>query len=170
MSLHDIFRAGFVRRWHSNPDLAHTDDRIDGHSARVARIIAAWHPSPPPELLVAALTHDDGEEAVGDMKATFKGAFPEIAAALAVIEAAHVRRIWLGSAVAPVLDADLSPRDHLWLKFADRLDGLMWAAHHRADLSADGWPESITWLKQQAVALGRMAALDNLLHQMRIAA
>lgn len=33
----DIFRAGLVRRWHCNPDLAHTVDRIDGHGARVAR-------------------------------------------------------------------------------------------------------------------------------------
>ena len=47
-NINSIFRAGFVRRWHSNPDLCHTADRIDGHSARVARIMDrdGW-----PELL-----------------------------------------------------------------------------------------------------------------------
>ena len=35
----DMWKACRVRRWHTNTELAGTDDRIDGHSGRVARII-----------------------------------------------------------------------------------------------------------------------------------
>ena len=85
-NLNSIFRAGFVRRWHSDPDLCHTVDPIDGHSARVARIILALHPSPSVALIRAALTHDDGESVTGDMSAVMKRNNPFIAAHLARAE------------------------------------------------------------------------------------
>ena len=39
MTLNTQFRASFVRRWHTNPDLAQTVDTLAGHGGRVARII-----------------------------------------------------------------------------------------------------------------------------------
>ncbi|WP_138423702.1 YfbR-like 5'-deoxynucleotidase [Maritimibacter alexandrii] len=134
-----IFRAGFVRRWHMNPDLAHTCDRIDGHSARVARILIALHPNPSFALIREALTHDDGESVVGDIKAPTKDADPAFATRLAEIEARATRELW-DDLISP---DDLSVTDRTWLKFADRLDAYMWAAHHAPYvLYGDGWPEA----------------------------
>ena len=148
MSLTKAFRAGFVRRWHTNPDLAHTNDRIDGHAGRVARIILMLHPSPSLALIRAALIHDDGESVVGDVKAPTKDAFPVIADALEEMEVQAVWDIW-GS--GPLLSSD----DLAWLKFADRLDAYMWAAHHAPHvMGGDGWPEAWGWIEGEAARLG----------------
>jgi hypothetical protein len=42
--LERIFHAGLTRRWHTNAHLNGTCDRLDGHQARVARIILALWP------------------------------------------------------------------------------------------------------------------------------
>ena len=148
INLNSIFRAGFVRRWHSNADLCHTVDRIDGHSARVARIILALHPSPSVALIRAALTHDDGESVTGDMSAVMKRNNPVIAAHLAGAEYIARTDLW-------GLDPPICRVDERWLKFADRLDAYMWAAHHAPHImDRDGWPELLTWINETAELLG----------------
>lgn len=147
-----IFRAGFVRRWHTNPDLAHTCDRIDGHGARVARIILAWNPDPSLELIKAALIHDDGESVVGDMPYPAKTG--RLATEYCHAEGVASRKIW---GDAPMLS---KPNDGTWLKFADRLDAYMWAAHHAPHImDSDGWPEALEWLVEAAADLGCLARL-----------
>lgn len=150
-----IFRAGFVRRWHTNPDLAHTCDRIDGHGARVARIILAWHPDPSLELVKAALIHDDGESVVGDRPATFKrNCGEEWGEAMERTEYLASVNMW-GHWQQP-----LGAHDLHWLKFADRLDAYMWAAHHAPHImDRDGWPEAWEWLVEVAADLGCLARL-----------
>lgn len=145
--LHQAFLAGRVWRWHSNPGLAHTGDRVDGHSARVARIILLLHPNPSPELIRAALIHDDGEHAVGDMRAPLKLERPDIAEALDQIEARAVAAIWGDPA------AMLSADERVWLRLADRLDAYMWAKHHGANMGRDGWPDARASLSEMAFAL-----------------
>lgn len=152
MDLLKIFRAGFVHRWHTNPDLAHTNDRIDGHSARVARIILALHPDPSVDLLRAALIHDDGESVVGDIPAPFKNSMGghHVSA-----EAEAALDLWGGR------DVSVSADDRRWLKFADRLDAYMWAAHHAPYvLTGDGWPEARRDLRAMAEYLGAEAGMD----------
>ena len=147
-NLNSIFRAGFVRRWHSNPDLCHTVDRIDGHSARVARIILALHPLPSVALIRAALTHDDGESVTGDFPATLKQANPAFARALRSTEFKARTDLW-------GLDPPICRVDERWLKFADRLDAYMWAAHHAPHImDRDDWPELLTWINETADVLG----------------
>jgi hypothetical protein len=154
MSLLRAFYAGAVHRWHTNPWLAGTSDRVDGHAARVARIILMWHPSPSVNLIGAALIHDDGEHAVGDIKAPFKTMRPDIAEALAVAEAHAAGDIW-GCDAARIADGD----DIRWMIMADKLDAYMWAAHHGAPMDRDGWPEEREVLAIMADGLG---VLDNL--------
>jgi hypothetical protein len=36
MTIQSQFRASFVRRWHTNPDLAQTVDTLAGHGERAA--------------------------------------------------------------------------------------------------------------------------------------
>ena len=74
MTLNTQFRASFVRRWHTNPDLAQTVDTLAGHGGRVARIILKLWPDASAALLQWALVHDDGESVVGDVPAPAKGA------------------------------------------------------------------------------------------------
>ncbi|GEM_PF-725087 len=134
------FRAGMVRRWHSNPDLAATVDTLDAHQGRVARILLMLHPNPTADLLRVALTHDDGEAVVGDISGLTKAKHPETYALMQVLETKARADIW-GQ------QPELMNANALWLRFADRLDALMWAQHHAPHkLSGDGWPEAIKWL------------------------
>jgi len=143
-----IFRAGFVRRWHQNPDLCHTADPVDGHSGRVARLILALHPNPSMGLLRAALVHDDGEHATGDMSGPAKRANPQMSEMLDRMERAARIDLW-GS------DFELWQEEHVWLKFADRLDAYMWAKHHAPHITdSDDWPECRRWLFATAEDLG----------------
>ena len=143
MILNTQFRASFVRRWNTNPDLAQTVDTLAGHGGRVARIILNLWPDASRALLHWALVHDDGESVVGDVPSTAKGA-----TVIHEQERAALDRIW------PVLP-ELTPDEYERLKFADRLDAYMWAKHHAPHtLEGDGWPECRKWLFVQAEALG----------------
>ena len=153
-----IFRAGSVRRWPANPDLCDTIDRVDAHSGRVARWLVALHPDPSILLLKAALIHDDGEIAVGDVKAPAKDADPAFAAALARREDHHRWCLWGATA-----DVHLLEEERRWLHFCDRLDAYLWAQRHAPHaLSDDGWPEARAWLIEEGAALG---ALPKMLEQ-----
>lgn len=131
-NLQSIFNAGRVRRWHSNPDMSWTDDYNDGHQGRVARIILALHPHPSTFLLSAALTHDDGELAAGDMCHDAKRENPELRAMIQKVEDAGTCNIW-GISATPC--SRLLPDEREWLKFADQLDSYMWMMYRKPALS-----------------------------------
>jgi len=132
-----VFRAGRVMRWHTNADLAGTNDRLDGHEGRVARIILAIHPNPSAALLAAALTHDDGEHFTGDIPYPYKQVMSQDGMReLTAAEDYAAYTIW-GKTL------DLSETDAKWIKLADRIDAYMWAKFHRPDImGSDGWPEA----------------------------
>lgn len=141
-----IFRAGFVQRWHTHPDLSHTNDRIDGHSARVARIILALNPDPSLALIRSALIHDDGESVVGDMP--HGGKAGRLGAEYTHAEGTAMRQLW---GATPKLPGD----DLLWLQFADRLDAYMWAMHHAPKLIKRAeWQDALDDLFSMARDLG----------------
>ena len=150
-----IWAACRVRRWHTNWELAGTDDRIDGHSARVQRIILALHPAPTMALMVAALVHDDGEYAVGDIpqpaKAAMRSREPEAWERFEAAEDDALAEVWAES-----IDRlpHITYRELLWLKFADRLDAYIWAKMHGARMDRNGWPDALAWLEQTSRRLG----------------
>jgi len=151
-SLSKIFRAGRVRRWHTNPDLCDTVDHIDGHAGRVARVMLILWPQTSAAALRAALTHDDGEHAAADLSRLVKREHPALAQAAAEVETAARRDLW-GD------DPDLTETERSRLEFVDKLDAIMWVAHHRPHmLRDDGWPEAMTALSVQAATLGADAA------------
>lgn len=126
--LRTIFEAGRLRRWHTNAHLSHTNDTLDGHSARVARIILALHPDPSFDLIRMALIHDDGESFVGDMPAPIK---PKLHPQFERMETDAREDIW---GPDPLLDRD----EQAWLKLADKLDAYQWARHHAPHLIERG--------------------------------
>ena len=140
--LERIFHAGLTRRWHTNAHLSGTCDRLDGHQARVARIIMALWPDASRELLIAALTHDDGEYITGDIPATLFKTDDQRA-----YEAAAYITIWGDKFPS------LSEEDGAKLHFADKLDAYQWAYHHAPHLMGKPeWREA--WAQIESMALG----------------
>ena len=147
MSIITAWHAGRVRRWHTNAHLSWTSDYNDGHQGRVASLLLLLHPAPTLDLIRAALTHDMGEWAIGDLNALAKARHPDLAALVAQIEQEALEVIF---GAFP----DLPPQDARWLKFADRLDAWIWARHHRAPMDRDNWPAAMCWLFAEAQMLG----------------
>jgi len=113
MSL-DIHKSGYVRRWHSNPDLAHIPETLAHHQAQVAQIIFELHSNPSSNLIYEALHHDCGEMFVGDVSYTAKKTNPELTSLLCELEG--VARGKMGCPNKPLSGVEIR-----WLNFADRL-------------------------------------------------
>lgn len=155
--LRAVWNAGRVRRWHTNPDLSWTDDYLDGHQGRVARLLLALHPAPSRALIVAALTHDDGEWAVGDIARPAKEDLAEMEPAawsrmLACEDEARAD-VW-GDALA------LQPDQVAWLRLCDRLDAHMWMLANKPKLrKRPDWREDRGWIEARAQELGADVAI-----------
>ena len=140
-----VFYAGLTNRWHTNPWLAQTCDRLDGHQGRVARLILALWPDASRDLLIAALTHDDGESVTGDIPATMlKTADQRGAETLAQNE------IW-GTGFQL-----LAWYERERLNLADKLDAYMWAEHHqpREVMTREEWSDAWHEISTLSVELG----------------
>lgn len=135
--LKSILSGGYCTRWHANPDMAHIRETLAEHHARVAQIILALHPAPSVDLIDAALHHDAGEPAVGDVPWPVKRDNPALAAMLGEIEAKERARLGVPE---PETDDDAA-----WLKLADRLSAYLHVKHvaphllDRDDWKSDGW-------------------------------
>ena len=130
--LHDIWRSGFVRRWHSNPDMAHTAQTNAQHQWGCAVLAHRLFPVDY-ELLVAALLHDVGEDGVGDISGPAKSRHSDLKAASENAEADRFSSLGIDV-----------PIKTLQLTLVDRIEGYLWARHHMPSLmSRDGWPEML---------------------------
>ena len=142
MSAPHPYDAGRCRRWHSNPALAHINDRLDGHHGRCGLLVMLLWPDHSHDLLQAAITHDLGECVTGDLSATFKRARPDIAKAAYCLETDYLHK-W-------GLLFILSEQDAARLKLVDRLDAYLTAKHHAPhEMAGDGWPDARRWLYQE---------------------
>ena len=141
--------ATFVTRWHSGasaPYLAHTQDRIGGHSGRMGILALHYWPDCSRDLLVACLTHDLGEYSTADVPAPAK--IDYLRGMLDDLEAEALSAMGIKF---PELDS--TDRDRL--KFLDRLDAYLWADHHAPQLMirAD-WLADLSQLIELADAVG----------------
>lgn len=150
MTIQKVFDAGLTHRWHTNPHLAGTVDRLDGHQARVARLaLYLFDGDCTVAFITACLTHDDGESVTGDIP------FPnEKTPAQVEAEESAWGDIW-GTHSVGAWCRSLSDLETRRLKFCDRLDAYMWMRHHRPDLrDRSDWVKALTWLKKEAHLLG----------------
>lgn len=129
-----------TRRWHTNPHLAHIGQTLADHAHGVAAIIMHLHPSPSRALIGAALMHDAGEHAVGDIPAPAKSRWPSVMAHVSAVEGSQRDALlpqWLLQEWPGLTD-----EDHKWLHLADALEALMWAEHFApSDRCAGGFAE-----------------------------
>lgn len=147
MTLSTLIRSGRVRRWHANPDLAHTGETNGHHQWVVATLILKLHPDAAPALVIEALWHDVGELGCGDLPGPFKDAHPEIAVAHAAAE----RRVREDLCGASWLDEE----EREWLVLCDRLAAWLWMSHAAPHCAAHrDWRDARVWIEGAAERLG----------------
>lgn len=145
----DFLRAGLVRRYHTNCELAHLGQTNAAHSWGVAVIILRYHPNPSAVLIREAILHDVGEYGAADVAGPVKAANPEIAAIIKPLEART--RDTLGLPALP-LTAD----EYSWLKFADAAEAYLFGKRHVTSEHewAKGWDDLRAHVFGQALNLG----------------
>ena len=142
------WRAGFTRRWHSNHDLSDTVDYDAGHQGRVAVLILNLFPGASRNLLIRALTHDQGEVAVGDVSYEAKRKNPVLAQMVRQQEAQEI-------AAQGLPQPELSTGEKVALKLCDSLDAWLWMMRHRAILmTRREWLAQLDLIQHQAKLLG----------------
>jgi 5'-deoxynucleotidase YfbR-like len=122
-TLNFIFRGGGVKRFHTVPVLREQTDA--DHSFGVAWIcylLAECRPSV--TLLLAALSHDLGEFATGDMPSMIKRN-PTIGPPLAGIETIY------RAAAGIEFAGRLTEEEARWLDLADHMEGMMYCVAER---------------------------------------
>lgn len=142
------WRASTVRRWHTNPDLVDTNDTDAGHQGRVALLVLSLFPDASRTLLCHAITHDQGEVAVGDIPYDAKRKEPDLAALAAKAEVDEIR-------AQGFVFATLPDRDRRILKLCDHLDAWLWMMRHARHLAkrAD-WQAQQKMFVAEAISLG----------------
>ncbi len=142
------WRASHVRRWHTNADLCDTHDTDAGHQGRVALLVLSLFPDASRMLLCHAITHDQGEVAVGDIPYDAKQKEPGLAALAAKAEVDEIR-------AQGFVFATLPDRDRRILKLCDHLDAWLWMMRHARHLAkrAD-WQAQQKMFVAEAISLG----------------
>ncbi|SHG02049.1 HD domain-containing protein [Pseudosulfitobacter pseudonitzschiae] len=158
VSAPSAWHAGAVLRWHAHRHLAGSGDRVDGHSARVAILILQFWPYPRAELLKAALTHDLGEFATGDIPGPVKRSSPELYAGISDLEAGAIAALGFEA-------VDLMPYEAKILRLADGFDAYLWALHHAPAYvrRSAAWRALLKRLRQLARELGVVDQFNEIL-------
>lgn len=155
-----IWRAGRVRRWHTDPFLSSSPDYLDGHGARVAKLMLGIWFDADREMLIQALTHDDGEPGAGDMSHPVKLAYPAMAKQLKAIEQSYREALWPDLLDPSFEDSFTYP----FLVLCDRLDAWLWVAHHAPKMLEERrWQEERRSLLLLAQSLKVYELVENLL-------
>lgn len=132
MKAKEVWKSGFVRRWHSHPDLASTNQTNAAHQWGVA--IIAMHLFPDDDdLLKAALLHDVGEVNLGDLSAPAKRSKPILAKAYKEAEDLNMA----------TMDVPIPECSKNRLDLCDMLEAFLWVQHHQREVL-----ETISWLDQ----------------------
>lgn len=154
---HQQWQATRVRRWHANPALAHTEDPVGAHSARVAIMLLYLDPKISRTALIYALQHDLAELITGDVPHPIKARDPEFNAALS--RADRDTNISMGIATD-----DLSHKELSLIQICDKVDGYLWMkAHHSRTMPEDlfeAWEQCLKAAYEHAEVLDAVYGTD----------
>jgi 5'-deoxynucleotidase YfbR-like HD superfamily hydrolase len=156
---HQLYLSSFVQRWHTDARLAREGQNLGHHQWGVATLIAALHPNPSRDLLLAALTHDAGEFLTGDLPWMFKTTFPEAGDIVEQVgETARAEMIERA--------LDLTDEDRKWIALADGLEAFLYVALRDPDrLDELEWRAARRLIEGAAWALGVQGAVVGLLKE-----
>ena len=157
-----VYRAGFVVRYHNNPELVWFMQNDGAHTWGVVSLLLMLHPNPTLALIAAAQFHDVGEYDACDMSGPFKRRHPEFAAEHARIEGEYRKLRTDGRFEAQTSE------DAEWIDFADKLEALLFTMTVKPEVAeGDGWPEQMRRLIGWAAKLGVEAEVLRLLDGIR---
>lgn len=142
------WRASFTRRWHTSPDLCDTLDYDAGHQGRVALLVLSLFPEASRTLLCHAITHDQGEAAVGDISRPAKRNHPELQGMLDVLEGRERKEQGFDFPI-------LADKEQRILKLCDLLDAWLWMQRHARHLAKSApWQAQLKHMVAEAISLG----------------
>lgn len=151
MSIHKLYRSGFVQRYHTNPELARFGQTNGQHQWSCLALLMALNPKANRSLILEIAFHDVGELEAGDLAAPFKRSNPEFAELHSQMETV-AREETLG-----VIQDEINNefRDLNWKALIDRLEALLYVITCRPDISTRrGWEACEEWCLTQASLLG----------------
>lgn len=156
--LKQVYRSGYVQRYHGNPEMAWTAQTDGHHQWGVAILLLGLFGDRVNLALVwEALHHDTGEMGTADMSAPNKRRYPALAEQHAAAERAERENMG-------VPEAWLPPDELAMLKLCDGLDAWL---HARIRcpwvLQGDGWPKMRLDLLRESARLGVGAEVEELL-------
>lgn len=144
----EIYLAGNVLRYHSNPKMARLQQKISEHTWGMLALLYLLNPLPSPELAKAITFHDVGERWAGDLSYVFKIEYPEFAAEHARIEHDLAKR-------NGVPQVELNEVDAKWLSMLDRMEAFMFLrSHHPEDVHNADWQANNRKIVDIAIELG----------------
>lgn len=152
MSIHKLYRSGFVQRYHTNPELARYGQTNGQHQWSCVALLMALFPKANRSLILQCAFHDVGEIDAGDLAAPFKRSNPEFALLHGSMETV-CRKETLGAAINDEIDLEF--KDTQWLGLVDRLEALLYTITCRPDISnRRGWEGCEAWCLDTAKLLG----------------
>lgn len=116
--------AGFVRRWHVQPELSQTNDMNHGHQHRCVVLLLMFWPDSSRASIIDTLVHDQGEVDAGDVSRPTKQKYPEIYDQLQIVEEESIA--YQGFILDPIRPIELDRR-----RFVDSLDSYLWMLVHK---------------------------------------
>lgn len=154
------WRATHTTRWHRHPEMCGTGDDIGGHQHRVSILAMLMFPSRP-NVVMAAMLHDMGEAAVGDVANPVKEAHPALRNALDAVEEHEMAAMGLPAVT-------LSAAERTMLRLCDKLDAYLWANMHRPDLmEGNGWPNDRAEILQLARDCDKFLTVNTIIKEAR---
>lgn len=152
------WEAGFLRRWHANPDMCECGDTVSSHSHRMS-VLACYLFYPSKELLAYIAMHDLGEVGSGDIAYPFKKSHPECYELLEGFGDKTVAEMGLVTPELSSLD-----KDQLWL--LDRLDAHLVMLRYAPHLNKQkGWEVGREAIVRKASELGVSSEVISLMEK-----
>lgn len=156
MNIMDIWRSGLVRRWHCNPDLAHTG-QTNGHHQWGVSIIALYLFGNDIDLIKASILHDVSEVGIGDVSGLAKRNNPKLRIAINEAEVENAKSLGI----------EYVSTDRL--KLCDMIDAYLWASHHSPHIMNNlGWPEQLDAMIDLADRLGVKSMVEHMIFEGRM--
>ena len=112
-------KSGYVKRFHTLPTIGEVQS-VSAHSWNVTLLINELFPDCGKQLLLAAMYHDVAEVIIGDMPATTKWKYPELAEVLSQAERKVEEELNIQFA--------LTEREKIILKMCDMLELVLYSA------------------------------------------